>query len=149
MFTFFWYTETKKTRKCRLFLKLLRGFIIAKTSIPELDFKSTVFCKNTICIILWIKFFVLLAEKKIILGQFCLYLNYYNKFSYCWMVNLRCSFKYVFFPLFDQRVGKRNCINYWKSCILNLKLLILTFFHQMKLHSKINAFSSYYTRLLL
>lgn len=61
---FFWYTETKKTRKCRLFLKLLRGFIIAKTSIPELDFKSTVFCKNTICIILWIKFFVLLAEKK-------------------------------------------------------------------------------------
>lgn len=64
MFTFFWYTETKKTRKCRLFLKLLRGFIIAKTSIPELDFKSTVFCKNTICIILWIKFFVLLAEKK-------------------------------------------------------------------------------------
>lgn len=65
---FFWYMEIKKICKCRLFLKLLRGFIIIKISIFELDFKSIVFCKNIICIILWIKFFVFLVEKKIIFG---------------------------------------------------------------------------------
>lgn len=62
--------EIKKICKCRLFLKLLRGFIIVKISIFELDFKSIVFCKNIICIILWIKFFVFLVEKKVYLVNF-------------------------------------------------------------------------------
>lgn len=131
VFTFFWYTETKKTRKCRLFLKLLRGFIIAKTSIPELDFKSSVFCKNTICIILWIKFFVLLAEKKNYTRSILLISKLYISLVIAeWLIYVVVS--NMFFSFIRPTSRKKKlymCINYWKSCILNLKLLILAFYH--------------------